>query len=222
MNYTQRKYSKIDKSLHRHRIFLINLYFQTHLRSFIPIFSSSFHSPLSWSKEKQRNLIGYGRDKRRPLNRITPSIISCTESGRANAFIVDLPSKILPSQKYDTSWTYPLSLGRAIALVQAFSSFPGQDYNNCRRQTILDPLFILDEADAYTRRARRSLGRRARGYSPYNTRIAQPPCIRMHMCVCTYQLTYVHIRVRSRSTQILLEGEKKTRLICRSVARGAL
>lgn len=103
--YTQRKYSKIDKSLCRHRIFLTNLYFQTHLRSFIPIFSSSFHSPLSWSKEKQRNWIGYGRDKRRPLNRITPSIISCTESGRANALIVDLPSKILPSQKYDTSWT---------------------------------------------------------------------------------------------------------------------
>lgn len=44
----------------------------------------------------------------------------------------------------------PLSLGRAIDLVQAFSSFPRQNYNNCRRQTILGPLFILGEADAYT------------------------------------------------------------------------
>ena len=199
---------------------------------------------MSWRKERQGNWIGHGRDKRRPLNRITPSIIQCAGSNadervRRRSSVNDTARAKV---RYDRD-ECPLGGRGRWPLVQAFSSFPGQEDNICRRQAILSLVVYTYIAGAYTRNEReREPGA---GSSPYNTRLAQPSCnprayARTYHTyvtyrpectyVCTYGFAYDSREIPRGSPERKREGggrgegarEKKSRLICRSVARGAL
>ena len=177
---------------------------------------------MSWRKERQGNWIGHGRDKRRPLNRITPSIIQCAGSNadervRRRSSVNDTARAKV---RYDRD-ECPLGGRGRWPLVQAFSSFPGQEDNICRRQAILSLVVYTYIAGAYTRNEReREPGA---GSSPYNTRLAQPSCnprayartyhtYRMYVTYrpeCMYVCMYVRIRVRFTRDPERLTREKE-------------